>query len=286
MSVLGGSPTSAAATGAKRSEAATRSAFDTRIRSNLRRRRLLLIGAAGVPGAVAGLVLGFAVGPVAGVVAAVVVAAAVAIGVAHRANRYVLRVIGGRRIDGSDLPRLSNLVEGLCATCGVRPPGLWLVTDPVPNACSVGRGTGPAALVVTSGLLDALDLLELEGVVAHELMHLKCQDAAVSEAAVAVLAPLVRITGHDGIVHRALGRGREYRADQEAVSAVRSPRGLQRALEAMAGGAGPEPGSVFTGRRWALTRWLWIDPMVGSRGGPTLGVLDDTEVRSAALTEW
>lgn len=286
MSVLEGSPTSAAATGAHRSEAATRSDVDTRIRSNLRRRRLLLAGAAGVPGAVIGVVLGVVVGLVPGAVTAVAVAAVVGIGVHRWANRYVLTVIGGRRIEGAEVPRLANLVSGLCATCGVRPPDLWLVADPVPNACSVGTGTGRAALVVTSGLLDTLDTLELEGVVAHELMHLKSHDATVSEVAVVVLAPLVKITGRDGIIHRAVGKGREYRADQAAAAAVRSPRGLQRALESMVCGAEPDPGSVFTGRRWALTRWLWIDPMVGFRESPTMGVLDDTGVRSAALAEW
>ncbi|MHB8219807.1 MAG: M48 family metallopeptidase [Acidimicrobiales bacterium] len=279
-------PTHAAAAGSGATGAATRGAVDARIRSNRRRRRMLLAAAGGVPGAVVGAVVGSLADPVVGAVVAVVVAVVVGIGLEHRATAFVLRVIGGHRIDASTAPRLANLVDGLCATCGVRPPALWLVPEPVPNACAVGRGPGHGVLVITSGLMDSLDIMEQEGVVAHELMHLKDHDAAVSELAVTVLAPLVWVTGRDRMVHRAVGKGREYRADQDAAAAVRSPRGLQHALQVMAGGAEPASTSVFAGHRWALTRWLWIDPMVGARGEPVVGALDATQVRSAALAEW
>jgi len=259
---------------------------DARIRSNRRRSLVLLAVAGGAPGAVAGAVVGIVAGPGVGAAVAVVVAVVVGLGVSRWAVGCVLRVIGGRRIDASGAPRLANLVDGLCATCGVRPPTLWLVPDPVPNACAVGRRPGHAVLVVTSGLLESLDTIDLEGVVAHELMHLKEDDAAASALAVTVLAPLVMITGWDRLVQRAVGKGREYRADQAAAMAVRSPRGLQHALETMVHAADPAPGSVFVGRRWALTRWLWIDPMVGTRHEPVIGDLDATQVRSAALAEW
>ena len=97
---------------------------------------------------------------------------------------------------------------------------------------------------------------------------------------------VVEITDDDGLVHRAVGRGREYRADEVAAATVRYPPGLRDALGTLEEGPGPSSDSVFTGRRWRATRWLWIDPMVGSRGDPVEGELDATSVRRAALAEW
>ena len=104
--------------------------------------------------------------------------------------------------------------------------------------------------------------------------------------AVAVLGPVVRATGNDGWVRKALGAGREYRADQLAALTVRYPPGLGDALEVLQRAPAPAPGSVFTGRRWLATRWLWIDPMVGARDAVTVGDLDATSVRRSALAEW
>ncbi|MDA8359509.1 MAG: M48 family metalloprotease [Actinomycetota bacterium] len=255
------------------------------MRSNVRRRRALVLLAGGVPGAFAGVVAGIVGGAVIGLVVALVVCGGVALAVARSATRRALAVIGGRPVDAREVPRLANLVEGLCATCGVRPPALRLVEDAVPNACALGA-PGRGVLVVTTGLVQSVGLLELEGVVAHELAHVKNHDAAVSEVAVTVLAPIVRLTARDALVHRSLGRGREYAADREAASMVRSPRGLERALETMEHSPSPSAGSRFTGWRWSLTRWLWIDPMVGARDAPTLGTIDATSVRCAALAEW
>lgn len=263
-------------------------------RANRRRVRRLSAMAGAAPGVVLGLVvgvvLGIVVGPVAGAIAGVVVVVAVAAGVAgtveRRSGPAVLRLLGGGPADEDDYPQLANLVEGLCASFGVARPELWLLEDAVPNACTVGTGQGRNVLVVTTGLLDRLGLIEMEGVVAHELAHVKVGDPAVSSVAAAVLGPLARATGNDRWVRRALGAGREYRADQLAALTVRYPRGLGDALEVLQQGPPPAAGSVFTGRRWATTRWLWVDPMVGHRDAPVEGELDATSVREAALAEW
>jgi heat shock protein HtpX len=252
-----------------------------------RRRVALLAAAAGcVPGLLAGVIVGAAVGTLAGLVVAVAVAVAVAVVVPRRATRLVLHLVGGRAVGDEDEPRLANLVAGLCATFGVPRPRLWVVHDGVPNACAVGRRPSSAVLVVTTGLLDRLGLIELEGVVAHELVHVKRHDTAVSETAIAVLAPLTRLTGRDGIVHAVVGRGREYRADEVAAATVRYPPGLHDALALMEQGPEPSAGSVFRGSRWTATRWLWVDPMVGDRRAAAVGELDATALRRDALAEW
>ncbi|MGH9107939.1 MAG: M48 family metalloprotease [Acidimicrobiales bacterium] len=256
-----------------------------------RRRFLLLSGTGGaLPGLVAGIVVGLVVGPVAGVVAGVVVLVAVAGALARRAVPAALRVIGGGPVSEGDFPSLANLVDGLCATFGVHQPQLWLVDDPVPNACALGARSGHGVLVVTSGLVERMGLIEMEGVVAHELAHLRRHDAAVSAMAVATAGRLARLTGGDRLVHAAVGHGREYAADRVAALGVRYPPGLRDALAACAAGPAPTAGSVFTGRRWAATRWLWIDPMAGepppAGTGALDGRIDATTVRRDALAEW
>jgi heat shock protein HtpX len=232
------------------------------------------------------VVLGLVAGVIVGAVVAVVVEIAVAVVAERSAAGRVLRLLGGAPVDEDDEPSLANLVEGLCATFGVARPELWLVEDPVPNACTIGRPKGKNVLVVTAGLLDGLGLIEMEGVVAHELAHVKRGEPVAATAAVAVVGALVRMTGNDRLVHAALGVGREYQADQLAALTVRYPPGLGEALEVLQRGPAPAAGSVFSGRRWAMTRWLWIDPMVGRRDGPLQGELDATAVRRSALAEW
>ncbi|HVC14838.1 MAG TPA: M48 family metalloprotease [Acidimicrobiales bacterium] len=252
-------------------------------RANARRRRALGLSAAAVPAVVLGVVLGAAVGIVVGAVVAVVVFAAVLSFVREGALAVALRMVGGSPVPDQSLPVLANQVEGLCATLGVAQPALRLVDDPVANACALAA-RGRSVLVVTSGLLSRLGLIEMEGVVAHELVHLKRRDADVSTVAIATAGIVAWATGRDGLVHAAVGRGREFGADQAAALAVRYPPGLHDALISL--GARPAgPGSSFAGRRWAATRWIWIDPMVGAPA-EAAGELDATAVRIDALAEW
>src|SRR6202042_87706 len=104
-----------------------------------------------------------------------------------------------------DNPRLFNVTEGLCATFGLRPPDLYVVYDAVPNSCALGRDDDSAALVVTSGLLDTMGPIELEGVIAHELAHVKRHDNSVS-----VVALTLARFGGEGIGRWCVGQSREY----------------------------------------------------------------------------
>ncbi|HMD46526.1 MAG TPA: M48 family metalloprotease [Acidimicrobiales bacterium] len=250
--------------------------------ANDRAAAALSLGAGAVPGAVLGLAAGLIGGIIAGVVVAVVVTVVVAVLVWRGSTGVVVRLVGAREPRPGEDDRLANLTDGLCATFGLRTPALMVVDDPVPNTCSLGRDAG-AVMIVTTGLLEDLGLIEMEGVVAHELAHLRRHDGLRAAVATTVLAPLARLTGHDGLLHRALGPGRQFEADQVAVEAVRYPPGLRHALAAMEAGPPPAAGSPFSARRLATTRWLWCDPMVGRRGDASIGDLDDTSVRVASL---
>jgi len=254
------------------------------------RRKALLLCL--VPGGILGVVLGIvltAVGlPLVGLATLVVVTGAVAAWMWNTAPRTVLAALGAVPSNEDDRPRLHNLVDGLCATMGLDRPAIAVVTSDVPNALAVGRDPKSATLVVTSGLERALGLVELEGVLAHELVHIKRQDTVLSAAAVLVSVPWAMIRGTavgTATVHDLVGRGREFSADQRAALIVRYPDGIGSALEAMV--EEPVPGAVWppsSGTVAALTRWLWVDPMAGSTAGESPeGNLDDTRVRAAAL---
>jgi Zn-dependent protease with chaperone function len=259
--------------------------FPSEVTANRRRALMLCAVPAAMPALIVGVVLFAAFSWVAGVVALVVVGVAAAYGLWRTAPNRALRTVGAVPLDEHDEPRLSNMVEGLCATFGVRVPALYLVRDRVPNACALGRDAKSADLVVTTGLLDQLNPIQLEGVIAHELAHVKRGDNGVSSIAI-TLAGLV---GGEATLRRSIGRAssREYRADVVGASAVRYPSGLLGALQLMTGAPVPAADSVFAPARYGVTRWVWIDPSVGHRDDPVVpGDLDGTSVRAAALSEW
>jgi heat shock protein HtpX len=258
---------------------------DHDVRANRRRAATTCALGAVSPSLVVGVVLGLAVSTLAGVIGAAGLFVLLMVSIPRIATRIALLVIGARPLGDDELPRLQNLVDGLCPTFGLRRPTLMALDEALPNACSVGSGPDHGVLVVTTGLEAVLDLIELEGVVAHELSHLKRSDVVVSSVAVAVLAPFIWISGSDRLLHRVLGTGRELLADKVAVRAVRYPPGLCAALEKFEAMGEPEAGSLFARRRLAMSRWLWIDPAVGRRGEHALGDLDLTSVRVGALAE-
>jgi Zn-dependent protease with chaperone function len=248
-----------------------------------RRRAVSLCALTGfVPALVIGLIVGLVASVIVGAVVLVVLWAAISVAVWRVAPGVALKRVGAVRLDERDDPRLTNVTDGLCATFGLRMPDLYVVWDAVPNACALGRDASTAALVVTSGLLEMMGPIELEGVIAHELAHVKRHDNTVS-----VVALLLARIGGEGVLRRCVGRSREYRADVVAASAVRFPRGLFDALRLMEQAPDPAGNSVFGPGRFGATRYVWIDPSVGHRSDPMAdGDLDVTSVRAAALSEW
>ena len=258
--------------------------FPAEVAANRHRVVALCAASAVVPALLLGALVGVLVSAVAGVAVVVVAGAAVMYGVWRLAPTVALRRIGAVPIDDHDETRLSNITEGLCATFGLSKPSLHLLEDDVPNACALGRDTRRSDLVVTRGLLRLLDPIELEGVVAHELAHVKRGDNGVS----CIGITLGTVLGGASTLRRCVGENREYRADVVGASAVRFPRGLLGALRAMMEAPPPAPGSFFASpSRFGSTRWVWIDPSVGHRGEDLVaGDLDATAVRAAALSEW
>ena len=160
------------------------------VAANRRRAIVLCAWTALIPALLFGALLWAAVSPIAGIAAFVVAGAAIMFAVWRLAPAMALRRIGAVPVDEDDDPRLYNVTEGLCATFGLGMPSLHVVVDDVPNACALGRDHRRSDIVVTTGLLRRLDPIELEGVVAHELAHVKRGDNGVSCVGVTIADPL------------------------------------------------------------------------------------------------
>jgi heat shock protein HtpX len=94
-------------------------------------------------------------------------------------DKVALAMSRARPADPKEYARYHNLVEGLCIAGGLPKPRLYIVDDPAPNAFATGRNPQHAAIAVTTGLLEKMNRVELEGVLAHELSHIKNYDILV-----------------------------------------------------------------------------------------------------------
>jgi heat shock protein HtpX len=101
-----------------------------------------------------------------------------------KSDSVALAMSHARLADPNTYARYHNLVEGLCVAAGLPKPRLYVINDPAPNAFATGRNPRHAALAVTTGLLERLNRIELEGVLAHELSHVKNYDILLSTLAV------------------------------------------------------------------------------------------------------
>lgn len=119
------------------------------------------------------------------------VALAVSAGIAAvsywKSDTVALAMSHARPADPGTHARLHNLIEGLCIAAGLPKPRVYVVEDDAPNAFATGRDPKHAAIAVTTGLLDKLNRVELEGVLAHELSHVKNYDILVSTLAVTMV---------------------------------------------------------------------------------------------------
>jgi heat shock protein HtpX len=110
-----------------------------------------------------------------------------------KSDAIALRMSHAREADEEEQARLHNLVEGLCIAGGLPKPRLYVVEDDAPNAFATGRDPKHGAIAVTTGLLGKLDRVELEGVLAHELSHIKNRDTLVSTLAVTLVGAVALV---------------------------------------------------------------------------------------------
>jgi heat shock protein HtpX len=122
-----------------------------------------------------------------GVVIALVIALGTSFVAYWKSDAVALSMSRARPADPVEYARLHNIVEGLCIAAGLPKPRVYIIDDEAPNAFATGRDPKHAAIAVTTGLLDKMNRIELEGVIAHELSHIKNYDILVSTLAVTLV---------------------------------------------------------------------------------------------------
>ncbi|MEW6152474.1 MAG: M48 family metallopeptidase [Actinomycetota bacterium] len=111
-----------------------------------------------------------------------------------KSDSIALAMSHARPADPVAHARLHNLVEGLCIAAGLPKPRLYVIEDPAPNAFATGRNPRHAAIAVTTGLMEKMNRVELEGVLAHELSHIKNYDLLVSTLAVTMVGMIALLS--------------------------------------------------------------------------------------------
>ena len=228
--------------------------------------------------------------------AGIIVGAAVAIAVDVigwlLAVRATIRLTRAVEVDATQAPVLHNVIEGLCIATGMPKPKVYIVDDPAPNAFAFGRSPERAGVAVTSGLLNLMSRRELEGVLAHELSHIRNRDVQVTTLAVTTVGILVVVADisarasffsdwgdDDGggaallavalvagalafgakLLSFAISRHREELADTSAVAII-SPGGLRRALEKL------EADHTVVNHVSRATAHMWIESPLQNKG--------------------
>jgi len=192
----------------------------------------------------------------------------------YYSDKVVLLLSSAKQIHEKDNPHFFHTVENLCIGSGLPMPKIYIIEDTAPNAFATGRDPEHAVLVATTGLLQKLEKLELEGVVAHELSHIKNYDIRLMSIVVILVGVISLLAdwfirsfwwsggrrrerrgrgGNIGFILLAVGivlailspviatllklaisRNREYLADASAALLTRYPDGLASALEKIA----------------------------------------------------
>ncbi len=230
-----------------------------------------------LPAILIGVVL-MLVQPIVGVVVALALAVGWVVAVRARiaaAPTLVVSAVPSTPLAPGSQPRLENLLEGLCVTSGVVEPEVSLLDSPAMNAL-VAVGPDQPRIVLTTGLLEHLGRLELEGVLANLLGRVKDGSARYSTTVLALLGSSSRATK---MLASHLGEQRSVLSDMAAVDLTRYPPGLIAALSTMAD-RGTELPDVP-----ATTAPLWIAPTQQPEGGEHRGELQPLSLRIAVLAE-
>jgi heat shock protein HtpX len=130
-----------------------------------------------------------------GLVIALVIALVMSFASYRFGDRVVLRVSRAKPASKEEYPQLHNLVEGLAIAGGMPKPAIYVIPEAAPNAFATGRDPEHGSVAVTDGLLDITNRVELEGVLAHELAHIKNRDMLVNTLAATLVGVVALLAG-------------------------------------------------------------------------------------------
>lgn len=231
----------------------------------------------------------------------------------YAGSKMSLAFSGAHEIQKSDNPRLWRIVENLSITNGMPMPKVYIIADPAPNAMATGRDPAHASVAATTGLLDVLEDSELEGVMAHEMGHVKNYDIRVSMIAFALVAVvsiladiMLRMTWFRGddddsnsslvfllgivaailapltasLIQLSISRKREYLADATGVLTTRHPEGLASALEKI-----KASGSALTRQNASTAHLFFANPLKGKSISTLFSTHPPIEERVRVLRE-
>ncbi len=225
-----------------------------------------------------------------GLVIAIVIALFMTWGSYFNSDKIALSMSRAKPADETQYRQLHNIVEGLAIAAGMPKPRVYIVDDTAPNAFATGRNPEHGAIAVTRGLLAKMNREELEGVIAHELSHIKNRDTLVMTLAVTLVGVIILLAdwflramwwggGRDRdrggglglpfaligllllilapliaqLMQFAISRRREFLADADGVNLTRYPEGLIGALQKL----GADQTVVRTASK--ATAHLWIE---------------------------
>jgi len=214
----------------------------------------------------------------------------------YGSDKLVITMTGAKLIQESDNPKLFGLIQEVTIASGLPMPKVAIVVDSAPNAFATGRNPEHALIAFTTGILDAMDRDQLQGVIAHELAHVANRDtlvsavAATTAGAIAILSDMLtrmmwfgggRDRDREGsgnplalivsliililaplaamMLKSAISRKRESLADATAVSFTRNPAGLRSALEVLAAD------STVVHQRSTAVAHIWIESPLDSK---------------------
>lgn len=211
-------------------------------------------------------------------------------------DKIVLSLYRAREVKYDDAPDLHRLIEGLSQQAGIPKPRVYVIPSQNPNAFATGRNPDHAAVAVTEGILRLLNKDELQGVLAHELSHVKNRDiligsiAATLAGVIMMLASMARWAalfggyGRDDeggggvfgliamsilapiaamLIQFAISRSREYLADETGATVSKNPLGLARALEKLSLAAKKIPLEASPATSQATAHMFIVNPLTG-----------------------
>jgi heat shock protein HtpX len=255
------------------------------------------------------IALGYMLGGTGGLVLAFVFGGAMNIAAFFYSDKIAISAMRGRQVDASSAPDLYEMVERLARRADLPMPRVYVCPQEAPNAFATGRSPKHAAVAVTQGALRLLSYEELEGVMAHELAHVKNRDTLISTIA-ATIAGAINALGwfamfgmgsRDGvhpliailmiflapvaaaIVQMAISRSREYVADADGAAIAGSPDGLINALRKLEQYAKGAP--LHNGQLDAANHMFIVEPFTGESFAKLFSTHPSTSDRIARLRE-